>query len=108
MHARPEPSSLRRLIGGCVLALLFLIVQQHASLHWLSHAIDAVHQKAAPAGDACDECAGLSAFAAAAPSTTPVIPIVEPYHALPPAETVASIASALRLAFRSRAPPVLS
>jgi hypothetical protein len=107
MRTRSRPS-LHRLIGGCVLALLFVLVQQHATVHWLSHAIDAVHQKAAPGGDGCDECAGLSAFAAAAPCSVPVLPMVLPQQALPPAETVASIAASLRLAFRSRAPPVLA
>lgn len=88
-----------------MLALLFVLVQQHATLHWLSHAIDAVHQKGAPAGDACDECASLSAFAAAAPSSVPVLPLVAAHEDLPPAEALASIAASLRLAFRSRAPP---
>jgi hypothetical protein len=99
---------LQRLLASGVLALLFVLVQQHASLHWLGHAVDSLHQKAAPAGEACDECAGLAAFAAAAPSHSPLLPTFDAEPELRLLAAPASAATAQHLAFRSRAPPVLS
>lgn len=106
--------ALRTLLARGVLALLLVFGQQHATLHWLNHAVDAVAsaaaQKAAQQGssDVCDECAGLTAFGAMAVGTPPAL-------ALPPAERTVAAATpatapqrAPRLAFRSRAPPVLS
>ena len=104
--------ALRTLLARGVLALLLVFAQQQATLHWLSHAIDSVAQnghkaKQAPT-DVCGECAGLIAFGAMAAPTppalvlpcgdTPLVDVAEP----------ASIARAPQLAFRSRAPPVLS
>ena len=101
--------ALRTLLARGVLALLLVFAQQQATLHWLSHAVDAVAQKAKHGpNDVCDECAALAAFdAMAAPAPlvlalphagTTLVDVVEPV----------SIARAPRLAFRSRAPPVLS
>ncbi|HEY9065623.1 MAG TPA: hypothetical protein VIO33_11625 [Burkholderiaceae bacterium] len=106
--------ALRTLLARGVLALLLVFGQQHATLHWLTHAVDAVDsaaaQKAAKHGsdDICDECAGLIAFGAMAVGAPPTL-------VLPPADRAVAIATpaaapqrAPRLAFRSRAPPVLS
>jgi hypothetical protein len=106
--------ALRSLLARGVLALMLVFAQQHAALHWLAHAVDAVDsaasQKAKHGGpdDVCGECAGLIAFGAMAVGSPPV-------WALPAAErsvveTVPPLAvlRGPRLAFRSRAPPVLS
>lgn len=100
---------LRGLAARALLALAFLFAQQTASLHWLSHAIEATQHKNAkvPAADHCDECLVLSALGAGATSSSAEPPTLAVQHALlAPATPVASKA-ALRLAFRSRAPPSL-
>ena len=101
--------ALRTLLARGVLALLLVFAQQQATLHWLSHAVDSVAQKAKHGpNDVCDECAALAAFGAMATPAPLVLAL--PNGAAPlvePAEP-ASIARAPQLAFRSRAPPVLS
>jgi hypothetical protein len=104
-------SGLKNIVGSSLLALAFLCVQQAAMLHWLSHSIEATRAKsgkAAPAVDQCDECLAFSAMGSAATSSdrVPVIEVGSPSLLLP-AKQVASPA-ALRLAFRSRAPPILT
>ncbi|MES3012182.1 MAG: hypothetical protein V4750_00425 [Pseudomonadota bacterium] len=104
----------RGLLGGfaarALLALAFLFAQQTASLHWLSHAIDATHAKSgagsAPA-EHCDECLTLSALDAAAASHAGSLPIAAAQHPLRAPTGAAPSPTALRLAFRSRAPPIL-
>ena len=103
--------ALRTLLARGVLALLLVFAQQHAALHWLSHAVDAVdtaHKAKHGPDEVCGECAGLIALGAMAVGSAPAL-------ALPPAEPVVADAAlplapqrAPRLAFRSRAPPVLS
>lgn len=100
----------QRLLMHALMALLLLFMQQQATLHWLSHAVDATHASVKhplPAAG-CDECVGMAAFGAAAPVTSLVLPAVPATHERAQAAQLASIATALRLAFRSRAPPVLS
>jgi len=102
--------NLRLLWGRIALALLLLCAQQQAALHWLSHAVQATHGKTgAPPSDLhCDACLAFSGVGAAPTSAAPFIPASLARHVAvgcPP--TVASPA-ALRLAFRSRAPPILS
>ena len=106
---RQSPQPIQRLLARALLALMLLLAQQTASLHWLSHAIDATHAKAAPGtapSEHCDECLAIGALGAAA--TAPPFAFVAvvgsdfwlalPHDAASPA--------LLRLAFRSRAPPV--
>jgi hypothetical protein len=60
---------LRGFAARALLALAFLFAQQTASLHWLSHAIEATQAKAgksAPVPDHCDECLTLGALGAGA------------------------------------------
>jgi hypothetical protein len=112
MSSRSSPLlSLRTLLARGALALVLVLAQQHATLHWLSHAIDTMAQKAAqkPApstsSDACDECAGLdSLHAFAAPA--PFVPLLlQASHAHAATATLVSARCGLQLAFRSRAPP---
>lgn len=105
----------RGVVGSTVvriaLALAFLFAQQTASLHWLSHAIDATHAKAGksvPAPDHCDECLTLSALGAGATSHSAGLPAPTAQHALLASTAAVASPAALQLAFRSRAPPVLS
>ena len=106
---------LRGMVGSAVvriaLALAFLFAQQTASLHWLSHAIDATQAKASqhtPASDHCDECLTLSALGAGATSHSAELPAPAAQHALLASAAPAASTAALLLAFRSRAPPILT
>lgn len=102
---------LKNLLARGLLALALLFAQQHAVLHWLSHSIAATHAKAnggSAAGEHCDECLALSALGAAAPSTYAPPPADAAQHTLVAATPVTTRSAALRLAFRSRAPPILS
>ena len=102
-------SSLKRLLGRGLLALALLFAQQQAALHWLSHAIDATHAKASNSAPAehCDDCLTLGVLAAGAASTSPVLPVSFAQHALTTTPPAMASPAALRLAFRSRAPPIL-
>jgi hypothetical protein len=101
--------ALRTLLARGVLALLLVFAQQQATLHWLSHAVDSVAQKAKHGpNDVCDECAGLTAFGAMAAPTPPALPLPRDDSTLVDVVEPVSIARAPQLAFRSRAPPVLS
>ena len=101
--------ALRTLLARGVLALLLVFAQQQATLHWLSHAVDSVAQKAKHgSSDVCDECAGLTAFGAMAAPTPLVLAPPRGDNTLVDVVEPASIARAPQLAFRSRAPPVLS
>lgn len=99
------------LAARAVLALAFLFAQHTASLHWLSHAVDATQAKAdksrAPA-DHCDECLTLSALGAGATSGGVELPAAAAQHALLASTSAVASPAALRLAFRSRAPPTLT
>jgi hypothetical protein len=108
MHPSTSPQA-HRIARGLLLALAILLVQQHAALHWLAHAIAATHAKASSGStqpDHCDECLALSAFGAAAPSAHTPLTAGTAQHALVAPTPVAALAAALQLAFRSRAPPI--
>lgn len=101
---------LRGFAARALLALAFLFAQQTASLHWLSHAIEATQAKAgksAPVPDHCDECLTLGALGAGATSSSAKLPAPAAQHALLASATPVASKAALRLAFRSRAPPSL-
>jgi hypothetical protein len=91
-----------------LLALALLFTQQHAALHWLAHAVDTTHQKApAPHGaEHCDECLTLSALGSATTSAAQALPLFSAQHALPVPPAAFASPAVLRLAFRSRAPPI--
>ena len=105
----PRPFALRTLLARGALALLLVFAQQQATLHWLSHAVDSIAQKAKHGpNDVCDECAGLVAFDAMAAPSPPALLLARGDDALVDVAEPASIARAPQLAFRSRAPPPLS
>jgi hypothetical protein len=102
---------LKNLFARGLLALVLVFAQQQAALHWLSHAIEATHGKAASgplANDHCDECLALNGLAAGATSTPHAFPLEAAHHVLVAASGVAVAPAQLRLAFRSRAPPILT
>ncbi|HKX40322.1 MAG TPA: hypothetical protein VJO99_04140 [Burkholderiaceae bacterium] len=109
-----RPFALRTLLARGALALLLVLGQQHAALHWLTHAVDAVGsaatQKAAQHGsnDVCDECAGLTAFGAMAVGAQTMLALPLARHAVAATVPATAPQRAPRLAFHSRAPPVLS
>jgi len=101
---------LKNILARGLLALAFLFAQQTAPLHWLSHAIDATQAKAgksAPLGDHCDECLTLSALGAGAIGSSALLPAPVAQHTLLATATPVDSPAAMRLAFRSRAPPIL-
>jgi hypothetical protein len=108
---RAPTSPLKNFVARGLLAVALLFAQQTAALHWLSHAIEATHAKASSGSvpaDHCDECLALGALGSAAPSSYFPTPLVAAQHALvavPPATLTLAL---LRLAFRSRAPPILN
>ena len=100
---------LKTALARCALALMLLFAQGQAATHWVSHLAEAKHAKptgSAPA-DQCDECLTLSALGTAATSTAPAVPAFTAQQA--PSEPTAAhrAPQALRLAYRSRAPPNL-
>lgn len=104
---------LNNVLARALLAFAFLFVQQTAALHWLSHATEAARPKSAtasaPLADHCDECLAFSALDATASTANAVaLPFVAARHALLSAPFTAPSPAALRLAFRSRAPPIPS
>ena len=103
------PLSLNTLLGRGLLALALLFGQQHAALHWLSHAVEATQAKAGtPATDLhCDDCLAVAGLGAAATASAPLLPAACARHALASPLPTADAPAALRLAFRSRAPPIL-
>jgi len=107
----PNRPWLNTLLARALLALVLVLAQQTASLHWLSHSIEATqgkgqHKPGDSLHDPCDECLALGALGAAATgSDLPVVAL--PYrHALVALEAPASAPSQLALGFRSRAPPI--
>lgn len=109
-----SPTSLpkmKSLVARGLLALAFLFAQQTAALHWLSHAVEATQSKASSStGTAhhCDECLAVAALGAAAPSAGFAFPASLAQLAAGLATPVAASPAVPRLAFRSRAPPILS
>lgn len=104
-----------RLVVHGLLALVFMLAQHTASLHWLSHSIEAAESARVAHGkvqvsqaDHCDECLLLSALGAAA-ANTHQYPVADTFaqHALLAVWPIAASPAVPRLAFRSRAPPVL-
>jgi hypothetical protein len=107
---RALPSSLKVLLGRGLLALALLFSQQQAALHWLSHAVEATQAKAgktAPAADHCDECLAFAGIGSAPPSAAGALPLATAQHALIAPRQRAVSPALLRLAFHSRAPPIL-
>lgn len=109
---RSSTPLLNSLVARALLALALLFAQQTASLHALSHAIDAAHAKAERDADAtpgarCDECLMLAALDAAAAGGSFSMPVVAPRPALTESPIATPSPTPLRLAFHSRAPPTL-
>ncbi len=105
----PAPLA-RSLAARVLLALAFLLAQQTASLHWLSHAIEATQAKASqsPApSHHCDECVQLGALGAAVATGASLLLPSAAQHAPLEAVSVAAARAPPRLAFRSRAPPTI-
>ena len=101
---------IKALLARLALALLLLGGQQHAELHWLSHALEATRSGApdAPAhDDHCETCAALTAFAAALPTAVAAPPARDEltYAVVAPAQQ--DLLRALACAsYEPRAPPL--
>jgi len=102
--------NLRRLLVHAALGLLLLFSQQHATQHWLSHAVEASHAKnqSAPAAEHCEACDGLVAFAAALPAPPPEFAVLDGFeHAQPLVRLTPLLLATPLVAYLSRAPPAL-
>lgn len=107
---RSSRSLLKNLLARSLLALALLFAQQHAALHWLSHAVEATQAKAtngSASAEHCGECLVLGAHGAAATSGDTPLPANFSLHARAAQPPLAPTLAALRLAYRSRAPPTL-
>jgi hypothetical protein len=100
---RPRP-----LVHHLLLACLLLVAQQHAVLHWLSHAtVAAAHPgQVHHVGDGCSECVGLTPFAAAVGSSPFTLPPMAGFPPLSAPSTWTAIDTARLSPYLSRAPPL--
>jgi hypothetical protein len=100
---------IRRLATILWLALALLVGQQAAALHDLGHATGQLSHKqdSTPGSSTCDQCFACAQLAGAVGTTPPSFGALDASHA--PAQCILrqGVDSAPRLAFRSRAPPVL-
>jgi len=97
---------MRRLFGAFFITLALLLGQQAAALHDLSHATEQLDPKApAPAKHVCDQCFLGAQLSGAMGTHVASLPVVAAGHvaALPQRDSVH--VPAVRLSFRSRAPP---
>jgi hypothetical protein len=99
---------IRRIASAFWLALALLIGQHAAALHDLGHASEQLSQKKdsrhAPAS--CDKCFAFAELSGALGAAAPAVPVVVADNHVPFAVLTPGVASAPRLAYRSRAPPV--
>jgi hypothetical protein len=97
-------------LAHLLLAVLLLIAQQQAALHWLSHAVAAASIKgktAAPIGQHCDECDLLAPLAASIGTAPLQLALRPPGQPAPTLRRGLGGPRLTALAYRSRAPPVL-
>lgn len=91
----------RRPVLNLLLAVVLLLAQQLAGVHALSH-----HDEGGVPDHVCELCLFTGQLASGLPSAAPVLPAAA--AAIQPATAIPSLhAGSLRLAFRSRAPPLL-
>lgn len=99
---------LRRLGLAFTLALALLFGEQAAALHDLGHGLSQIaHKGSLPPGSTCDQCFACAQLSGAVAATVPMVPPFDARDAVPACVAPASAPPALRLAFRSRAPPTL-
>ncbi|MDB5945099.1 MAG: hypothetical protein JWQ33_125 [Ramlibacter sp.] len=105
--ARHHRRTLRLALSGCLLAMLLVLAQQHAVLHWLSHAGADVapHAKHAVQNDQCDQCVGLGSLGLGMAASGWLLLLSFAHHACPAVARPRSAPAELRLAYLSRAPP---
>ncbi len=99
----------RRLGFALWIALSLLVGQQAAMLHGLGHAKAEIShpQDSKVPKPACDECYAFSQLASVIGASAPTLPHVASVHELAVFFRDLGNPTAARLAFRSRAPPVL-
>jgi hypothetical protein len=101
-------SRLRRVASTLFLALAVLLGQHAAALHALGHATEELSRKqGAPAPNACDQCFACAQLSSGASPTLPTIPAVDLAFDRPFFFHECGAVAVTRLAFRSRAPPVV-
>lgn len=98
---------LRSFATAAWLALALIVGQQAAALHALEHARAELAQKheSLPDAPACEEHFLFAGFSGALASNIPELPPVALGEAAPAVQDERAAPQALRLAFRSRAPP---
>ena len=104
---RPRAHRRRLAFAGWTLALLLALVQQHAVLHWLGHAVAAASPQAkhATPDPVCDECAALAVFGAGAAAACVLLALSFGRH---PTLTLVGLPAPAQpplIPYLSRAPP---
>jgi len=92
-----------------LMALVLLLAQREATLHWLSHATEAATAKHAllASSDVCDECLSLGGLDAPVPPSPVAAATVDTTPPLAPAYVWVSAQSLLQLGYASRGPPII-
>jgi hypothetical protein len=100
---------IRRIAIALWLALALLVGQQAAALHDLGHATEKLSHKqdSKPASTTCDLCFACAELSGAIGTTLPSLPCADGAPVQVAVSLDAGVATAPRLAFRSRAPPTL-
>jgi len=100
---------MRRFLSALWLALALAVGQHAAAVHELGHATEQLsHKKGSkPAPLTCDECFACATLSGAVGASLPSVPEVVTDNARPVVSLELGTPAAARLAFRSRAPPLL-
>lgn len=104
----PSVNRLRHLLLASGIALAVLFGQHAAALHDLAHATAQLGDKGGKLPAPCDQCFACAQLSGGATATPPAIPLFAVLGSTATMTRVAPVFTAQRVAFRSRAPPVLS
>ena len=102
-------TGLAAVLVHCTVALVLVLAQREASLHWLSHATEAATAKHSvlASSDVCQECLSLSGLDSVAHPEPLVMAALHVPQVIEPASTWVSAASLLQLGYASRGPPAI-
>ncbi len=98
----------RHLLLAFGIALAVLFGQHAAALHDLAHATAQLGDKGGKLPAPCDQCFACAQLSGAATATAPALPLFAAVGSTAAVAHIAPVFTAQRVAFRSRAPPVVS
>lgn len=97
----------RRIFFTLFMAFALCVGQQALALHDLAHVTNPVHkQDSTPGKNTCAKCFACAQLSGAVGASIPEVPLLEAAPHLSPGPAYVAVAGSIRLAFRSRAPPV--